>query len=89
MKCFGSYDNDRICGLCGDLHKCIDSTKKRKESKELDVVMKFIGKHCKYAVEYYAEGEDRIGCALDECEDGYYGNCVPFEYSCPLRKSEV
>lgn len=94
MKCFGSYDNDRVCGLCYESNNavyqsCRKSTVESEEYCKNKVIMEFIGQHCKHAIEYYAEGEDHVGCALDECKDGYYGNCVPFEYSCPLRKSEV
>lgn len=88
MRCKGHFANDRICDLCYDTNneiynKCRKQTGEYKQDKEKEIILGFISNNCINAVEYYAEGSDRVGCKLDY-EDGYYGNCIPFEEGCSL-----
>jgi len=93
MICSGQYGHqDRICSLCCEVNseayqKCRKYSVERKISNETKVIDNFFAKHCKYAIEYYEEGEDCIGCTLEY--DGYYPNCTPFEYDCIHKRKEA
>lgn len=95
MECSGSYEYpNRTCSLCRELNhdnylKCQKETMNRKKFKDAEVIEKFFEKHCKYALDYRADGEDYIACTLEDACDGYYPNCTPFEYDCIHERKEV